>query len=164
MQAAKMKKTAKKQAGARVGRGGGEGGKGGRVNKKKSKQKPSSRQMNQLSSAKKPQVQNSSGQPAAAAEEKRCRRCDVPHALSIDCPHFLTLATTKRAGYTHSLGGCLACLTTNHSIIFKKRMEWFSRHSNECDMSYVCTVGDCVKKQGLSEGACHSLRRSSPSE
>ena len=102
--------------------------------------------MNQLGSAKKPQVQNS-GQPAAAAEERRCRTCDVPHDLSIDCPHFLILAKTKRAGHTLSLGGCLSCLTTNHPFTFKTRKEWFSSHSNDCDMSYICTVGGCANKE-----------------
>ena len=69
--------------------------------------------MNQVaSSAKKPQVQNSSGQPAAAKGLRMCQTCGVPHGLVLDCPAFRTLAPNCRANFANSLAACTSCLST----------------------------------------------------
>ena len=101
------------------------------MNKKKAN--PNTHQMNQVaSSAKNTQAQtsggqNTNGQTAAAKQVKNCRTCGVLHSHILDCPHFLAVAASQRVNYMHSMRGCLACLTTNHSFDFKKRKEWFSR-------------------------------------
>ena len=89
------------------------GGKDTRVGSKKTGSKPNTRQMNQVaSSAKKPQVQNSSGQPAAAKGLRMCQTCGVPHGLVLDCPAFRTLAPNCRANFANSLAACTSCLST----------------------------------------------------
>ena len=130
------------------------------MNKKKSN--PNTHQMNQVaSSAKNTQAQtsggqNTNGQTAAAKQVKNCRTCGVLHSHILDCPHFLAVAASQRVNYMHSMRGCLACLTTNHSFDFKKRKEWFSRHEQNCDSSYVCTEGDCAKKNMPTCSTTHS--------